>query len=53
MQLAATFFVFIPVLFLLDSFGLKLYAVWLAFFFWMLFRALSLWWRFDKMRELD
>jgi putative MATE family efflux protein len=48
MQLVATFFVFIPVLMLLDYYGLRLYAVWLAFFFWMLFRALSLWWRFDK-----
>jgi len=40
--LAATFLGFIPTLFLLDAFGLKLYAIWGAFFVWMLIRSLSL-----------
>ena len=40
--LTATFLGFIPTLFLLDSFDLKLYAVWIAFFIWMLIRSLSL-----------
>ena len=48
MQLLATFLVFIPVLLVLDHFGLKLYAVWTAFWFWMAFRAGSLWVKFDK-----
>lgn len=37
--LAATFLGFIPVLLLGDFFELKLYAVWIAFFVWMLLRA--------------
>ncbi len=52
MQLIATFFVFIPVLFILDYFGLKLYAVWTAFLFWMSFRAFSLQWRFYRFFNL-
>jgi len=48
MQLIATFAVFIPVLILLDYFGLKLYAVWTAFWFWMAFRAGSLYVRFAR-----
>jgi len=48
MQLIATFAVFIPVLILLDYFDLKLYAVWTAFWFWMAFRAGSLWARFAR-----
>lgn len=48
MQLIATFFIFIPVLLILDHFGLKLYAVWTAFLFWMAFRGASLWWRFNR-----
>lgn len=35
----ATFFGFIPVLFLGDYFDLKMYAIWFAFTVWMLFRA--------------
>jgi len=46
MQLIATFFIFIPVLYLLNYYGLQLYAVWTAFLLWMAFRAGSLWWRF-------
>jgi len=48
MQLLATFAVFIPVLILLDYWGLKLYAVWTAFWFWMAFRAGSLWVHFAR-----
>jgi len=48
MQLFATFFVFIPVLMILDYYGLKLYAVWSAFWFWMAFRAFSLQWHFYR-----
>jgi len=48
MQLFATFFVFIPVLMILDYYGFKLYAVWSAFWFWMAFRALSLQWHFYR-----
>jgi len=48
MQLIATFLVFIPVLLLLDYWCLKLYAVWTAFWFWMAFRAGSLWVRFAR-----
>jgi putative MATE family efflux protein len=40
--LIATFLGFIPTLFLLDSFQLKLYAIWGAFFVWMLIRSTSL-----------
>jgi putative MATE family efflux protein len=40
--LAATFMGFIPVVFLFDYFELKLYAIWIAFFVWMLIRSLSL-----------
>jgi len=49
MQLIATFLVFVPLLYLLDYFGLKLYAVWTAFWFWMAFRAGSLWWQFNRI----
>ena len=37
--LAATFLGFTPALFLADRAGLKLYAVWIAFFVWMLIRS--------------
>lgn len=37
--LAATFLGFIPVLLLGDHFNLKLYAIWIAFFVWMLLRG--------------
>ncbi|HSP83490.1 MAG TPA: MATE family efflux transporter [Gillisia sp.] len=37
--LAATFLGFAPVLLLGDYFGLKLYAIWIAFFVWMLIRS--------------
>ncbi len=49
MQLIATFLVFVPLLYLLDYLGLKLYAVWAAFWFWMAFRAGSLWWQFNRI----
>lgn len=48
MQLIATFFIFIPTLIILDHFDLKLVAVWLAFLFWMTFRAFSLRWYFYR-----
>jgi putative MATE family efflux protein len=37
--LFATFFGFVPALLLGDHFGLKLYAIWIAFTVWMLFRS--------------
>jgi len=40
--LIATFLGFIPTLLLTDYFGLKLYAIWIAFFIWMLIRSLTL-----------
>ena len=40
--LAATFLGFTPTLLITDYFGLKLYAIWIAFFVWMLIRSLSL-----------
>lgn len=40
--LAATFLGFTPVLLLGDYFGLQLYAIWIAFFVWMLVRSISL-----------
>lgn len=41
-QLAATFLGFIPVLLIGDYFGLKLYAIWMAFAVWMIIRGASL-----------
>ncbi|WP_456868032.1 MATE family efflux transporter [Galbibacter sp. BG1] len=40
--LAATFLGFAPTLFLFNFFGFKLYAIWIAFFVWMLIRSLAL-----------
>jgi len=40
--LAATFLGFWPTLFIADYFGLKLHAIWLAFFVWMLIRSSAL-----------
>jgi putative MATE family efflux protein len=40
--IVATFIGFIPTLLIGDYFNLKLYAIWLAFTVWMLFRAISL-----------
>ena len=40
--LAATFLGFTPVLLIGDYFGLKLYAIWMAFFVWMLIRSSAL-----------
>jgi len=40
--LVATFLGFTPALLLADHFGLKLYAIWIAFFVWMLIRSSAL-----------
>ena len=40
--LIGTIFIFIPILFGLDFFKFEMYSIWLAFIFWMLFRAFSL-----------
>jgi len=40
--LAATFLGFTPVLLIADHFGMKLYAIWIAFFVWMLIRSSAL-----------
>lgn len=44
--LAATFLGFLPTIFISDYFGLQLYAIWIAFFVWMLIRSLSLIFKF-------
>ncbi len=46
-QLAATFIGFIPVLLVGDYFGLKLYAIWMAFAVWMLIRGGTLVYKFQ------
>jgi len=48
MQLIASFVIFVPVLILLDYYELLLHSVWVAFLLWMLFRAVSLWWHFER-----
>lgn len=40
--LGATFLGFTPVLLVSDYFGMKLYAIWIAFFVWMLIRSSAL-----------
>ncbi|MGC1472428.1 MAG: MATE family efflux transporter, partial [Psychroserpens sp.] len=47
--LLSTVLVFIPILFLLDSYGLKLYAVFIALTFWMIARGVPL---IIKFRQL-
>jgi len=46
--LVATFLVFTPVLLICDYFGLKLYAIWIAFFAWMLIRSSALVFQFRR-----
>ncbi len=45
--LTATFVGFIPTLLFFDYLGWRLYAIWTAFFVWMLIRAGGLVWRFS------
>ena len=40
--LAATFLGFVPALLVADHYGLKLHAIWIAFFVWMLIRSSAL-----------
>jgi putative MATE family efflux protein len=40
--LLATFFGFVPAIFIGDYFGLKLYSIWIAFSVWMLIRGVAL-----------
>jgi MATE family multidrug resistance protein len=47
--LSATFFGFIPVIFLGDYLGLKLYGVWIAFVVWSMIRAVALLTKFRKI----
>lgn len=47
--IAATFIGFVPALLIADFFNLKLYAIWIAFTVWMLFRAGILLVLFRKM----
>lgn len=47
-QLAATFLGFTPALFIADYFGLKLYAIWIAFGVWMMIRGGTLLIKFQK-----
>ncbi|MBZ9629056.1 MATE family efflux transporter [Psychroflexus sp. CAK57W] len=46
--LIATFLGFWPTLILFDYLGLKLYAIWIAFFVWMLIRSIALVIKFRK-----
>ena len=46
--MAATFFGFVPALFIGDYFGLKLTSVWIAFMVWMLIRSVALIVKFRK-----
>ncbi|WP_298509836.1 MATE family efflux transporter [uncultured Kordia sp.] len=46
--LVSTFAVFVPTIFLLDYFDLKLYAVWIAFTLWMIARGFPLVYLFRK-----
>ena len=46
--LAATFIGFVPTLFLFDSLGFELHAVWFAFLVFMAFRGFILLWKFNK-----
>jgi Na+-driven multidrug efflux pump len=50
--LVATFLGFWPTLLILDYLGLKLYAIWIAFFVWMLIRSLALVFKF-RNKYLD
>lgn len=47
--LSATFFGFIPVIFLGDYLGLQLYGVWIAFVVWAMIRATALMVKFRQM----
>lgn len=42
----ATFFGFLPAVFICDAFNLELYGIWIGFFVWMLIRSLSLIFKF-------
>lgn len=42
----ASFLIFAPILLILDYFDLKLYAIWISFLFWNLFRGLTLVYKF-------
>ncbi|GGE96347.1 putative efflux protein, MATE family [Chishuiella changwenlii] len=44
----ATFFGFLPTIFLADYFGLKIYGIWIAFGVWMLLRSFPLMYIFKK-----
>ena len=46
--MAATFLGFVPAIFIGDYFGLKLYAVWIAFSVWMMVRSGALILKFRK-----
>lgn len=46
--LIATFIGFLPTLYLTDSFNLKLYGIWIAFFVWMIIRSSVLFFKFKE-----
>ncbi len=46
--LMATFFGFVPAIFIGDYFGLKLYSIWIAFSVWMFIRGAALIFKFRK-----
>ncbi len=52
-QLLATFLGFVPVLITLDILNFKIYAIWIAFFIWMILRALLLRIKFTKLLKLN
>jgi MATE family multidrug resistance protein len=47
--LASTFLVFVPLLFLLDSLDYKLYAIFIAFTFWIIARGIPLILKFRQL----
>lgn len=49
MLLLATFIGFLPALLIGDYYGLRLFAVWIAFYVWMGIRAGTLWIKFKKL----
>jgi len=46
--IVATLFLFVPVIFVLDLFDFNLYAIWIAFLVWNMFRGGSLIYKFRK-----
>jgi len=50
--IAAGVLVFIPAIFILDSFAINLFAVWFSFVLWMLARGLPLYFKFKNLKHV-